>query len=184
MKKLITILTSIVAISMLSSCIIVAPEDEPQLIIQKKADKDDSANTQQQSSQTTQVVVTPSTAKYSITCKNGTSFTITDWCVKKNNIVTYANSGFNRSIRAGGEDMIMDLEEGYYKVYFSFADEYQLNPSDYYNTESILLNKDVIYTLYERQTSYVAECRSAGGSTTPQLYLAGSDGSEIDLISK
>ena len=180
MKKLITILTTIVAISMLSSCIIVAPEDEPKLIIQSKAKEDQSSN----DNQSTPVVVTPSTAKYSITCKNGTSYTITDWCVKCGNIVTYANSGYNRSIRAGGEDMIMDLEQGYYKVYFSFADEYQLNPSDYYNSESILLNKDVIYTLYERQITYASECRSAGGSATPQLYLAGSDGSEIDLISK
>ena len=110
--------------------------------------------------------------------------TITDWCVKKDNIVTYANSGFNRSIRSGGEDMIMDLPVGYYKVYFSFEDDYQLNPSDYYSSESIYLNKDVTYCLYERQVT--VSCRSADGteSVKPQLYLSGSDGTEIDLVSE
>ena len=179
MKKLITILTTIVAISMLSSCIIVAPEDEPKLIIQSKAKEDQSSN----DNQSTPVVVTPSTATYSIICKNGTSLTVTDWCVKKDNIVTLANTDFNRSIRPNGEDRITGLETGYYKIFFSFEDAYQLQPWDYQSSDSVLLNQDVTYRLYERQT-YGIECRSAGGSATPQLYLAGSDGSEIDLISK
>lgn len=168
MKKLIAILSTIAVISMFSGCLIVAPEDEPKIVIKTSKKTPDPEPEPQ------------TTVKYSITCKNGTSYTISDWCVKKDNIVTYANSGYNRSIRAGGEDMIMNLPEGYYKVYFSFEDEYQLNPSDYFNSESIYLNRDVIYTLYERQATI--SCRSAGTPVKPQLYLAGSDGSEIDLI--
>ena len=172
MKKLIAILSTIAVISMFSGCLIVAPEDEPKIVIKTSKKTPDPEPEPQ-----TQPTVT---VKYSITCKNGTSYTISDWCVKKDNIVTYANSGYNRSIRAGGEDMIMNLPEGYYKVYFSFEDEYQLNPSDYFNSESIYLNRDVIYTLYEHQATI--SCRSAGTPVKPQLYLAGSDGSEIDLI--
>ena len=172
MKKLIAILSTIAVISMFSGCLIVAPEDEPKIVI-KTSKKTPVPEPEPQTQPTV-------TVKYSITCKNGTSYTISDWCVKKDNIVTYANSGYNRSIRAGGEDMIMNLPEGYYKVYFSFEDEYQLNPSDYFNSESIYLNRDVIYTLYERQATI--SCRSAGTPVKPQLYLAGSDGSEIDLI--
>lgn len=172
MKKLIAILSTIAVISMFSGCLIVAPEDEPKIVI-KTSKKTPAPEPEPQTQPTV-------TVKYSITCKNGTSYTISDWCVKKDNIVTYANSGYNRSIRAGGEDMIMNLPEGYYKVYFSFEDEYQLNPSDYFNSESIYLNRDVIYTLYERQATI--SCRSAGTPVKPQLYLAGSDGSEIDLI--
>ncbi len=173
MKKLTTILTITAAALMFSSCIIVGADDLPELIIEEK---------------TTTTTPKPSNPEpepvyyHSITCKNQTSFTVTDWCVKKDNIVTYAKSGYNRSIRSGGEDMIMDLPEGYYKVYFSFEDEYQLNPGDYYSSESIYLNKDVIYTLYERQVSVA--CRAAGTSDKPQLYLAGSDGTEIDLVSE
>ena len=176
MKKLITILSTIAVISMFSGCLIVTPEDEPKIVI-KTSKKTPDPEPEPQTTVITQPTVT---VKYSITCKNGTSYTISDWCVKKDNIVTYANSGYNRSIRAGGEDMIMNLPEGYYKVYFSFEDEYQLNPSDYFNSESIYLNRDVIYTLYERQATI--SCRSAGTPVKPQLYLAGSDGSEIDLI--
>lgn len=172
MKKLIAILSTIAVISMFSGCLIVAPEDEPKIVIKTSKKTPDP-----EPEPLTQPKVT---VKYSITCKNGTSYTISDWCVKKDNIVTYANSGYNRSIRAGGEDMIMNLPEGYYKVYFSFEDEYQLNPSDYFNSESIYLNRDVIYTLYERQATI--SCRSAGTPVKPQLYLAGSDGREIDLI--
>ena len=180
MKKLITILSTIAVISMFSGCLIVTPEDEPKIVIQKKTSEKVVEQKTEDTTTTTTVITQPVTAKYNITCKNGTSYTISDWCVKKDNIVTYANSGYNRSIRAGGEDMIMNLPEGYYKVYFSFEDEYQLNPSDYFNSESIYLNRDVIYTLYERQATI--SCRSAGTPVKPQLYLAGSDGSEIDLI--
>ena len=173
MKKLISILSITLAALMLSSCIIVGTTEEPELVIEKRTTVETTSTT----------TTTPSTpvAKYSITCKNQTSYMVTDWCVKKDNIVTYANSGYNRSIRSGGEDMILDLPEGYYKVYFTFEDCYQLQPEDYYSSESVYLNKDITYCLYERQISVT--CRSANNSKSsePQFYLAGSDGSEIEL---
>ena len=173
MKKLISILSITLAALMLSSCIIVGTTEEPELVIEKRTTVETTSTT----------TTTPSTpvAKYSITCKNQTSYMVTDWCVKKDNIVTYANSGYNRSIRSGGEDMILDLPEGYYKVYFTFEDCYQLQPEDYYSSESVYLNKDITYCLYERQISVA--CRSANNSeaAAPQFYLAGSDGSEIEL---
>ena len=158
-----------VASLLFSSCIIVHPDDE--IIVEKKSTTVETTTT------------TPSTpaATHSITCKNQTSLTVTDWCVKKDNIVTFANSGNNRSIRPyGGEDMITDLPEGYYKVYFSFNNEYQLDPDDYFSSDSVYLDKDVTYCLYERASSYAVECRSAG--SLPDLYLKGSDGTEIPLV--
>ncbi len=174
MKKLITILSITAAAFMLSSCIIVGTDEVPEIVVEKKT------TTVVESTPSTPATQTP-VAKHSITCKNETSIVVTDWCVKKDNIVTYANSGFNRSIRVGGEDRISNLPEGYYKVYFSFEDTYQLQPGDYHSSESIYLNRDVTYCLYERQV--VAGCRSASGNET-ELYLAGSDGSEISLINQ
>ena len=76
--------------------------------------------------------------------------------------------------------MITDLPEGYYKVYFSFNNEYQLDPDDYFSSDSVYLDKDVTYCLYERSSSsYTVECRSAGAA---EFYLEGSDGSEIPLV--
>ena len=160
----------------LSSCVIVHPDDE--VIVEKKTTTVVSGGSSQTPPANSQAV------KHSISCRNETSLTITDWCVKKDNTVTFANSSFNRSIRPGHEDRIVNLEEGYYVVYFSFEDDYQLNPWDYQSSESIWLDRDVTYCLYERATGYGAECRSAGASAAPLLYLAGSDGSEIDLICK
>ena len=181
MKKLITILTSIVAITMLSSCIIVGTEDEPEIVIQKKTypeSKTDSSSSSSSSTSTSTPVVT---AKYSITCRNQTNMIVTDWCVSKDNIVTYANSSFNRSIGPNKEDKIQNLPEGYYKVYFSFEDDGPLSPSDYLSSDSIQLNQDVIYTLFVRSQAYAVECRSAA-APAPQFYIAGSDGSKIDLF--
>lgn len=161
----------------LSSCIIVHPDDE--VIVEKKTQ-----TTVVSSGSGHTAPANPPAVKHSISCRNETSLTITDWCVKKDNTVTFANSSFNRSIPTGHEDRIVNLEEGYYVVYFSFEDDYQLNPWDYQSSESIWLDRDVTYCLYERATGYGAECRSAGASAAPLLYLAGSDGSEIDLICK
>ncbi len=161
----------------LSSCVIVHPDDE--IIVEKKTQ---TTVVSSGSSQT--APANPPAVKHSISCRNETSLTITDWCVKKDNTVTFANSSFNRSIRPGHEDRIVNLEEGYYVVYFSFEDDYQLDPWDYQSSESIWLDRDVTYCLYERSSGYTAECRSAGASAAPLLYLAGSDGSEIDLICK
>lgn len=191
MKKIITILTAFVAISMLSSCILVTPED---FIIKEtvrettttetkttQAESKENAESKTETQQTTVITQPTVKNKYSITCKNATVFTVTDWCVKKDNQVTFSNSSFNRSIPAYGEDMISNLPEGYYKVFFTFEDEYQLNPWDYQSSESVYLNQNVKYCLYTKQANYV-ECRSADAK--PVFYLQGSDGSEIELTCK
>ena len=177
-----TIILAATAAILFSSCIIVHPDDE--IVVERKTTTtvEQPATTQTTpSTPSTPSTPTPPVVTHSITCKNETSFMITDWCVKKDNTVTFSNSDFNRSIRPGKEDMISKLEEGYYVVYFSFEDDYQLDPWDYQSSESIWLDRDVTYCLYERATVTVA-CRSA--NEAPQLYLAGSDGSEIDLICK
>lgn len=182
MKKIISIISITVAALILSSCVIIGADEKPEVYVEKKSTTTTTTQTPASTSETTETtpVQTPASVekKYSITCKNQTSVMVTDWCVKKDNIVTYAKSGFNRSIRAGGEDMILDLPEGYYKVYFSFEDDYPLNPEDYYSSnESVYLNKDVTYCLYERQVS--VSCRAS--DSKPELILVGSDGSEIEL---
>lgn len=169
-----TLILAATAAILFSSCIIVHPDDE--IIVERKT----TSTATTISTPNTPSTPTPPAVTHSITCKNETSIIITDWCVKKDNKVTFANSSMNRSILPGKEDMIPGLEEGYYVVYFSFEDEYQLDPWDYRSSESIWLNKDVTYCLYQR--AQVVSCRSA--DTVPQLYLAGSDGSEIDLICK
>ena len=127
MNKLTSILTITAAALMFSSCIIVGPDRDADIIIEKRTDTTTSSTTTTTTTTPATITTTPAPAStYCIICKNETSYTITDWCVKKDNIVTYANSGFNRSIRSGGEDMIMDLPVGYYKVYFSFEDGYLL----------------------------------------------------------
>ena len=184
MKKIINFLLSAQAVLLLtasallfSSCIIVGTDDEPDIVVEHK-------NTTK-FSKTDSDTETPSgsfqspTAKHKIICRNETSLVITDWCVKKDNIVTFANSSFTRAIQPGKEDMIPDLPEGYYVVYFSFEDDYQLDPWDYHSSESIYLDRDVTYCLFQRNSNYGAECRAAGQA--PEFYLKGSDGSEIEL---
>ena len=195
MKKIITLITTLIAISMLSSCIIVGTEDEPEIIIKDKATTvkvgTDSSSTQQpaqqtqvvtQPQQTTTVITTPSTAKHKITCYNNTSYMITDWCVKRENIATYANSTNNRMIAPNGKDTITNLPEGRYQIFFSFDDTYQLQPCNYTGSEEFELREDITYILSERAVSY-AVCRSAGaGKEGPVFVLSGSDGSEIELV--
>ena len=178
-----TILLTTVAAVFFSSCIIVHPDDE--VIVEKKTTVVSGGTT----GGSTPANPTPpsnpnppASTKHSITCRNETSYVIQDWCVKKDNTVTFANSSFNRSIQPGREDRIVNLEEGYYVVYFSFEDDYPLEPWDYRSSESVWLDRDVTYCLYERAQVVSVACRSA--SAGPQLYLAGSDGSEIDLICK
>ena len=207
MKKLISILSITAAALMLSSCIILGTEDEPIVVKEKTVVEKEttsqqpaSTNTQQtqpstqqpvketttqtQSQTQTTVITQPEPAKYSITCRNQTNMIVTDWCVSKDNIVTYANSSFNRAIGPYKEDKIQNLPEGYYKVYFSFEDDGPLSPSDYLSSDSIQLNQDIIYTLFVRSQAYAVECRSADADAAPQFYLSGSDGSEIELFCK
>ena len=191
MKKLISILSITAAALMLSSCIILGTEDEPIVVKEKTVVEKEttsqqpaSTNTQQTSPAKTTVITEPEPAKYSITCRNQTDMIVTDWCVSKDNIVTYANSSFNRAIGPYKEDKIQNLPEGYYKVYFSFEDDGPLSPSDYLSSDSIQLNQDIIYTLFVRSAGYAVECRSADAEAAPQFYLSGSDGSEIELFCK
>ncbi len=198
MKKLISILSITAAALMLSSCIILGTDEEPEIVVKKEVIKEKetvtetapatTTQTQQPAQQTspakTTVITEPEPAKYSITCRNQTNMIVTDWCVSKDNIVTYANSSFNRAIGPYKEDKIQNLPEGYYKVYFSFEDDGPLSPSDYLSSDSIQLNQDIIYTLFVRSQAYAVECRSADADAAPQFYLSGSDGSEIELLCK
>ena len=198
MKKLISILSITAAALMLSSCIILGTDEEPEIVVKKEVIKEKetvtetapatTTQTQQPAQQTspakTTVITGPEPAKYSITCRNQTNMIVTDWCVSKDNIVTYANSSFNRAIGPYKEDKIQNLPEGYYKVYFSFEDDGPLSPSDYLSSDSIQLNQDIIYTLFVRSQAYAVECRSADADAAPQFYLSGSDGSEIELFCK
>ena len=198
MKKLISILSITAAAVMLSSCIILGTDEEPEIVVKKEVIKEKetvtetapatTTQTQQPAQQTspakTTVITEPEPAKYSITCRNQTNMIVTDWCVSKDNIVTYANSSFNRAIGPYKEDKIQNLPEGYYKVYFSFEDDGPLSPSDYLSSDSIQLNQDIIYTLFVRSQAYAVECRSADADAAPQFYLSGSDGSEIELFCK
>ena len=197
MKKIISILSITAAALMLSSCIILGTDEEPEIVVKEKTVKvetqtpaatDTTTQTQQPAQQTspakTTVITEPEPAKYSITCRNQTNMIVTDWCVSKDNIVTYANSSFNRAIGPYKEDKIQNLPEGYYKVYFSFEDDGPLSPSDYLSSYSIHLNQDIIYTLFVRSQAYAVECRSADADAAPQFYLSGSDGSEIELFCK
>ena len=198
MKKLISILSITAAALMLSSCIILGTDEEPEIVVKKEVIKEKetvtetapatTTQTQQPAQQTspakTTVITEPEPAKYSITCRNQTNMIVTDWCVSKDNIVTYANSSFNRAIGPYKEDKIQTLPEGYYKVYFSFEDDGPLSPSDYLSSDSIQLNQDIIYTLFVRSQAYAVECRSADADAAPQFYLSGSDGSEIELFCK
>lgn len=198
MKKLISILSITAAALMLSSCIILGTDEEPEIVVKKEVIKEKetvtetapatTTQTQQPAQQTspakTTVITEPEPAKYSITCRNQTNMIVTDWCVSKDNIVTYANSSFNRAIGPYKEDKIQNLPEGYYKVYFSFEDDGPLSPSDYLSSDSIQLNQDIIYTLFVRSQAYAVECRSADADAAPQFYLSGSDGSEIELFCK
>ena len=176
-----TILLITVSALLFSSCIIVGTEEDPEIVIEKKHTTtiiDDSPEKKpKESGSSSQKPV----ATYSITCRNQTSFIVTDWCVSKDNIVTYANSSFNREIGPYKEDKIQNLPGGYYKVYFTFDDDYQLNPSNYLSSDSIQLNQDVIYTLFVKSTGYAVQCRSADSFEAGEFYLEGSDGSIIEL---
>lgn len=186
MKKIITLITTLIAISMLSSCIIVGTEDEPEIIIEKKTTTTAKTTTVQEApAQQTTTVITPSTttsSKHNITCYNNTSYVITDWCVKRENIFTYANSTNNRMIVPNGKDSITDLPEGRYQIFFSFDDCYQLQPCNYSGSEEFELRQDITYILSERSVSICKSARAAAADDYPILVLSGSDGSEIELV--
>ncbi len=179
-----TILLITVSALLFSSCIIVGTDEDPEIVFKKKHTTkivEESSEKKSKESEETDSSKQKPAAKYSITCRNQTNFIVTDWCVSKDNIVTYANSSFNRMIGPYKEDKIQNLPEGYYKVYFTFDDDYQLNPTNYLSSDSIQLNQDVIYTLFVKSTGYAVECRSADTFEAAEFYLQGSDGSIIEL---
>ena len=55
------------------------------------------------------IVDDETTSRYDITCYNNTDETITDWCVKKDNDRTYANSKYTCEIAPFDSDTIKDL---------------------------------------------------------------------------
>ena len=187
MKKIITILSTLIAVSMFSSCIIVGTDEEPEIIIEKKTTTKTTTVQEQPAPQSTTVITssstpTTSTAKHSITCYNNTSYVITDWCVKRENIFTYANSTNNRMIVPNGKDSITNLSEGRYQIFFSFDDTYQLQPCNYSGSEEFELRQDITYILSERSVSICKSARAAAADDYPILVLSGSDGSEIELV--
>ena len=110
---------------------------------------------------------------YDITCYNNTSVPITDWCVKRNDHCTYANSDYNCAVYAGERDTIYDLPGGSYQIFFTFRARTKLHEWDYDEPGHFDLDEDV--TFYVAQRSIYSN-RSAGGSAQ------GEDAKEFVLI--
>ena len=187
MKKIISLLLSAQAALLLtatavlfSSCVIVGTDKDPDFVVEKRKTVTVKETGESSTPSTTTTNTTQNSKKHSVTCYNDTSYIITDWCVKKDNLVTFANSTNNREIPSGGKDTIANLLEGRYKIFFSFDDCYQLQPCNYTGSEEFELNTDITYILSERTISYPA-CRTAE-SEEPVFVLKGSDGSEIELV--
>ena len=155
MKKLILIITTAIALCMLSSCIVVTGEPK--------------------------IVVSPT---YDITCYNNTGSMITDWCVKRNDRYTYANSEYNCHINSYDCDTIDDLPEGEYQIFFTFKPRGRIHEYDYESTGTFYLDEDV--TFYVRQGNIYGD-RSAAGSESQseetQLVLVCSNGETYPLTS-
>ena len=147
-----TVLLIAVASVMFSSCIIVHPNDDEDIHIEKR-ERDKKAATSQSGSTENGSEETATGEKFTITCKNETSMVVANWFVKNDNIITLSKTGFTGSIQAHGEDKIFDLPKGYYKIYFTFENGYS-------TSESITLDKDVIYCIYGNNNSYTVECRN------------------------
>ncbi len=119
-------------------------------------------------------------SKYSITCYNDTLKPITDWCVKKGDDKTFANSEYNCKIKSGAKDSINDLSYGYYSICISFKNKSQLHPDDYEQTNEILLDEDVEFSVAER--TYYSRSASGSGNEEPQTqYVVIVNGKEYPL---
>ena len=126
MKKIISVLFLALTVSLFSSCIIIGDTDEL------------------------------TTNYYDIKCYNMSDTHIYDWCVVRNNKVTYAKSKNTCSPIApnGGSATLTNLPEGTYVVYVSFDSTPDYDEGDYVASKTIKLNKD--YTVYIDQ-SFVDE---------------------------
>lgn len=98
---------------------------------------------------------------YDITCYNNTQVPIRDWCVKRNEKCTYANSDYNCEVFPGERDTIKDLPGGEYRIYFTFKTRTKLHEWDYDETGIFYLDEDVTFYVAERN---IYGNRSAGGN--------------------
>lgn len=121
--------------------------------------------------------------RYSITCNNDTSVLITDWCVKKGDDKTYANSDYNCEITAGQKDSIKNLSYGYYSICISFEQKNKLHPDDYEQTNEILLDEDVEFSVARRKYYSRSATTSDLEKQEPE-YVVIVNGKEYPLYNK
>lgn len=122
MKKIISVLLLALTLSLFSSCIIVADPDAF------------------------------TTEYYDLTCYNKSDTLITDWCVVRNNKVTYAKS---KNIccpinQHKGEATLEHLPAGTYVLYVAFVPSPNYDEGDYVASKTIKLNHN--YEVYVDQT--------------------------------
>ena len=139
MKKIITILSIALAATLLSSCIIVHPDEET-VFERSKISKESGAD--------------ENTKTHTITVKNETDTKVSKWWVKSKDTMILPNNTLDRSIAAHKEDQISDLPEGYYVVYFIYSDGYE-------TYETINLNKDIVYCLSNGPVQNSYSCKIA-----------------------
>lgn len=119
-------------------------------------------------------------SKYEIECYNNTYDTITDWCVKKGDDITYANSDYNCEIKPGKTDTISNLYRGYYSICISFEEKKQLHPDDYEQTDEIYLDENVTFNVARRK--YYSRSASASDQEDSEAqYVVIVNGKEYPL---
>lgn len=176
MKKLIPILFLTVAAVMLSSCVIIHPDDETDFCIEEKKEKKSSGSSSSTKTSTTTQSNPVQNTKFTITFKNNTDYVVNEWFIRKDNISISSNSGYVHPICPHDFDAIRELSEGQYRIWFIISDEYC------FRSENLYLDRDITYILIAHTNSgYTSECRAAGSGGMPQFYLEGSDGSKILL---
>ena len=124
------------------------------------------------------VVITPD---YDITCYNNTNVTITDWCVKRNNDTTYANSDYNCTMFPGKRDTIYDLPRGTYQIFFTFKQRNTLHEWDYDETGYFDLDEDVTFYVAQRDIYGRSAVTNNKADEEPQYVLVCSNGKEYEL---
>lgn len=152
MKKIILSLTAAISFLMLTGCVFVAKEPI--------------------------VVITPD---YDITCYNNTSTPVTDWCVKRNDKYTYANSDYNCYIRPYECDTIEDLPPGDYQIFFTFKVRGKLHEWDYEETGYFYLDEDVTFYVKQRDIYGRSAVTNNKADEEPQYVLVCSNGKEYEL---
>ncbi len=153
MKKIFYILAAAISLCLLSSCVINTGNPK--------------------------VVFTPD---YDISCYNNTDITVTDWCVKRNDVYTYANSDYNCSIFPHNIDTIEDLTAGEYQIFFTFKNRLKLHENDYDETGIFYLDEDVTFYVAQRN---IYGNRAAGSEeqtgNDSRYVLICSNGQEYEL---